>query len=345
MRTRAPLVSVVMPVYNAELYVQRSVTAVLNQRFSDFEFIIINDGSTDGTKELVLAFRDERIRYFENESNSGVVRTLNRGIGLARGKYIMRTDADDASFPEMIGSLVDYMESDPACILCGAYVRILGTRRIVPKPSKDAKVKIYTLLSCPFPHTCVLIRKQVLDERALRYDLKYLDGEDHGLWSELLPYGKFHNVRKVLIEYNKSNPDQVTARPGHRENYSVFRKRMHLFHGRRYFDLSEEEAERYLQLIRSEKAGSFENLEETRRLMKRIMAGNERNGFFDRRLLQKFLLYRWYYVCLNSYDLGSRIFLDYIKGIRTTRQYFSIVAILSLFAQAGELIRSRFQTK
>ncbi len=338
MSTSAPLVSVVMPVYNCEQYVQRSVSAVLNQRFRDFEFIIINDGSTDRTKELLQAFTDQRIRYFENDENYGVVRTLNRGIDLARGKYIMRTDADDVSYLDMIGSLVDYMECDPECILCGSYVRILGTKKIVPKPSIDAKVKIYTLLSCPFPHTCIMIRKQVLFDRNLRYDLQYLDGEDHGLWSELLPYGKFHNLKKVLIDYNKSNPDQVTARPVHKENYFRFRRRMHLFHGKRYFNLSHAEAEIYWRLIRSEKAGSIDALDETRRLLAKIMMENLKNGFFHQGLLKKFLLFRWYYVCLNSYELGARTFFSYVKGIKTTQQYFNILAILSLLAQGRKLI-------
>lgn len=158
MWTSPPLVSVIMPVYNCEVYVRKSVTAVLNQRFRNFEFIIIDDGSTDRTREILRTFSDERIRYFENKENCGVVRTLNRGIDLANGKYIMRTDADDVSYPEMIGSLVDYMETDPGCILCGSYVRLLGTRKIISKPSEDVTVKIYTLLSCPFPHTCVMIR-------------------------------------------------------------------------------------------------------------------------------------------------------------------------------------------
>lgn len=342
---RTPLVSVVMPVYNCEQYVRRSVAAVINQRFTDFEFIIINDGSTDRTKELLQAFRDNRIRYFENESNCGIVRTLNRGIGLARGKYIMRTDADDVSFPDMIGSLVDYMESDQECIACGASVRILGTRTVVPKPSRDAKVKIYTLLSCPFPHTCVLIRKQVLDDRNLRYDIQYLDGEDHGLWSDMLPYGKFHNLRKVLIEYNQSNPGQVTASPGYKEKYSTFRRRMHLFHGKRYFNLDDEEAEIYFQLIRGDRAETPEKLEKTNRLMAKILVQNGKNGFFDGRLLKKFLLFRWHYVCLNSYNLGARTFIGYINGIRMTRQFFNALAILALLAQAGKLIGTAFAPK
>lgn len=176
--------------------------------------------------------------------------------------------------------------------------------------------------------------------RNQRYDLKYLDAEDHGLWSELLPYGKFHNLRKVLIDYNKSNPHQMTAQPVYKDNYFKFRGRMHLFDGKRYFNLSEAEAEMYCQLIRSEKAASFEKLEETIRLIEKIMAQNEKNALFDGGLLRKFLLFRWYYVCLNSYDLGGRTFFLYLKGIKTTEQFFNMLAILSLLAQARQLILS-----
>jgi glycosyltransferase involved in cell wall biosynthesis len=95
-------ISVLMPVYNAEKYLKESICSILNQTYGDFEFLIINDGSTDKSEEIILSFKDERIVYHKNESNIKLIATLNKGIALARGKYIARMDADDISLPDRL---------------------------------------------------------------------------------------------------------------------------------------------------------------------------------------------------------------------------------------------------
>lgn len=95
-----PLISVLMPAYNAEKYIKEAIESILNQTFSNFEFIIIDDGSIDATEEIIKSFKDSRIVYIKNEKNLGLIKTLNKGISIARGEFIARMDSDDISMPQ-----------------------------------------------------------------------------------------------------------------------------------------------------------------------------------------------------------------------------------------------------
>ncbi|HGF9542707.1 TPA: glycosyltransferase family 2 protein, partial [Acinetobacter baumannii] len=113
------LVSVVLPAYNAELYLKEAIDSVLSQTFTDFELIILNDGSIDRTEEIILSYNDSRIVYVKNEKNLGLIGTLNKGINLAKGKYIARMDADDICLPERFKKQVDFLEKNNEIDLIG----------------------------------------------------------------------------------------------------------------------------------------------------------------------------------------------------------------------------------
>ena len=115
----APAVSVVMPVYNGEKYLRESIDSILNQTYTDYEFIIVNDGSNDKTEEIILSYNDNRIRYIKNEKNLQIVKSLNRGIELAKGRYIARMDADDISLPRRFEKQITFMENNLEIGVCG----------------------------------------------------------------------------------------------------------------------------------------------------------------------------------------------------------------------------------
>ena len=114
-------VTVLMPVYNAEQYLREAIGSILHQTFTDFEFIIINDGSTDRSEEIIKSYTDTRIRYYKNESNLKLIATLNKGFDLAGGKYIARMDADDISLPNRLQLQFELMEKNPEVGLCGTW--------------------------------------------------------------------------------------------------------------------------------------------------------------------------------------------------------------------------------
>ncbi|MDX2470602.1 MAG: glycosyltransferase family 2 protein, partial [SAR324 cluster bacterium] len=186
-----PLISVVMPVYNAAPFLQESISSVLNQTFTDFEFIIIDDGSTDNTEEVILGFDDKRIRFEKNESNLKIVKTLNKGIQLARGKYIARMDADDFCFPERFANQVGFLEENPNIDLCGTWVQTFGELNSLWKyPVENDAIQAYMLFNSAVAHPSVMIRASFFD------DLKYEEipfGEDYLLWIKALPNKQFAN--------------------------------------------------------------------------------------------------------------------------------------------------------
>lgn len=198
-----PLVSVVLPVYNGEKYLSEAIASILSQTFSDFEFIIIDDGSTDGSSEIVdrWAKLDRRIRVISRE-NRGLVYSLNEGINAATGKYIARMDADDVSDPRRFQSQVDYLECNSDVVLLGVRVypsRFMNWRFL------GLSGKLNTTWGLVFRnnvgHPGVMLRTDILKKHSLNYRTDYLYAEDFKLWSEMVRYGLADILPQSLLYY------------------------------------------------------------------------------------------------------------------------------------------------
>ncbi len=198
-----PLVSVLMPVYNGEKYISEAIDSILQQTYTHFELLIINDGSTDTSKEIILSYNDPRIRYIENETNSGLIFTLNRGIDLAQGKYIARMDADDISLPKRLALQVAYLEQHPTIGMCGASAyRIDAAGNIVGKMGKICDTNLLQaslLFSSPYIHPLMMIRTPLLQQN--KYNAAYKHGEDYELWIRLAEQTKGANLPNYLLHY------------------------------------------------------------------------------------------------------------------------------------------------
>lgn len=216
-RNDKPLVSVLLPVYNAQDTVVEAIQSILAQTYTHFELVVINDGSTDATRERILSVRDDRIRYYENEGNQGLVYTLNRGIDLCRGKYIARMDADDISLPTRFEKQVEVMEKSPNIIVCGTEVSLFGDPEIVKKVPDRAyrfisadEYQKNLVLESGIAHPSVMMRKSILDEYHLYYDADYPYAEDYKFWIDLVSYGDFYIIPERLLRYRLS-ATQITT--------------------------------------------------------------------------------------------------------------------------------------
>lgn len=199
------MITVIMPVYNAELYLKDAIDSILNQTFSDFEFLILNDGSTDKSKEIILSYSDTRIKYLENEKNLKLIKTLNKGLGIAKGKYIIRMDADDISLPNRFQEQFDFMELHHDVVLCGSFAEKFGIDKgIFSVPISDKEIRENFLVYSPFIHPSVIIRHSTLTDNKIIYNAKYIHAEDYKFWLELLKVGKVYNIGKVLLKYRTS---------------------------------------------------------------------------------------------------------------------------------------------
>ena len=198
-----------MSVYNGEKYLSEAIESVLNQTYKDFEFIIINDGSSDSSLEIIKKYQnqDERIVLISRE-NKGLVASLNEGIEKAKGKYIARMDADDICLSTRFEEQIEYMEKNKLD-LCGSWIETFDERNILnvwKYPETHSDIEFRSFFMCSFAHPSVMIKKIVFDK--LKYENE--TAEDYRLWCDILANGyKVGNIQKVLLKYRLHN-NQLT---------------------------------------------------------------------------------------------------------------------------------------
>lgn len=208
---RKPKISVVMSVYNGERYLREAVESILEQTFRDFEFIIINDGSTDSTSEILESYRDTRLRIFR-QNNMGLTKSLNKGIRLAQGEYIARMDADDISEPLRLEQQVKVLDHDVTVALVASWYAIInetGDILVNRKISQDMKQLAHIFKKeNPLCHGTVTMRKKVVEVVGY-YDENLRYAQDYELWLSMLhDKNKFYVVPEVLYRHRVS-PDSV----------------------------------------------------------------------------------------------------------------------------------------
>jgi len=209
-----PKISVVMPVYNGEKYLKQAVESILNQSFKDFEFIIVNGNSVDKSLEILRDFqqKDERIKLVSGE-NKGLIYSLNEGVKMAQGEYIVRMDADDVSYPNRLEKQLKYVQ-EKGLDVCGTWaegVDAFGSKiREMQYPPDANKIKTFTLLHSPFIHPSVIFRKDVFDEvGGYRSFFKHI--EDYELWTRLVFKYKTDNIPEALLKY-RFHGEQATKK-------------------------------------------------------------------------------------------------------------------------------------
>jgi glycosyltransferase involved in cell wall biosynthesis len=206
------LVSVVMPVYNGALYLREAIDSILSQTHTNLELIIINDGSTDDSEEIIRSYDDPRIRYILNEKNCGICVTLNKGLDVAQGKYIARMDCDDISLPERLQKQVEYIEQNPSIGILGSDIIVFGEgieEWIFTFEHDKNCCKAGLLFNTCFAHPAVIIRKSLLDGHKLRYDEEYRGLEDFELWYRISRYADLINLSFPLLRYRKHKSQET----------------------------------------------------------------------------------------------------------------------------------------
>ncbi len=206
-RAASPPVSVILPVHNGMPYLPEAVDSVLNQTYGDFELIVINDGSTDGTADYLATIRDTRLQAYEQEQK-GLAASLNRAVSLATGTYLARQDHDDISLPERIAKQVAFLGQNPACGMIGTWASIWEedhkTTRAHRHPLDSHSLKYDLLFNNPFVHSSVLIRRNVFDRIGLyTTDPARQPPEDYELWSRVARQFEINNIGEILLIYRE----------------------------------------------------------------------------------------------------------------------------------------------
>jgi glycosyltransferase involved in cell wall biosynthesis len=200
-----PKVSVVMPVYNAEKYIAETIESILSQTFEDFEFIIVNDCSTDKTREIIekYAKQDRRIRLINNEVNLKVSKAANKGVELAKGEYIARTDSDDWSYPYRLEKQVKYMDKHPEVVLSSGNMEMCDENMKVKNrthfPTTHKEIMNVLLQFNPMVHSAMIYRRDTFLEIGGYGGIN--TSEDYLLTMKMASKGKLGNLEDILVKY------------------------------------------------------------------------------------------------------------------------------------------------
>ena len=208
MKNNKVLVSVIMPAYNASLYLRDAIDSILNQSYHNFELIIINDGSTDNTEAIILSYSDFRIRYVKNEENLKLIKTLNKGIDLALGKYIARMDADDISLSFRLEKEIQYLENNPSVDVVSCFPNNIDSKgKFLCHSSyfsctENLSCRFVSLFEPPILHPGVMFRANILQAYKYSDQSEFYHIEAFELWNRMLFSGiKVHMIPEYLFNY------------------------------------------------------------------------------------------------------------------------------------------------
>lgn len=219
-----PMISVVLPVYNAEKYLLEALKSISSQTFKDFEIIAINDGSTDKSLEILqnYAKQEPRMKIISRE-NKKLIATLNEGIMNSSGKYIARMDSDDIAYPDRFEKQVKYLEENNLDI-CGTWIKCFGDSNKIFSCPSDKVIDLYALFNCPMYHPSVMGKTEIL--KKYKYNSEDLHGEDYCLWIRLILDGYLiGNVPQILLNYRVSS-EQICFKNSKEQKNTVLKAKL-----------------------------------------------------------------------------------------------------------------------
>ncbi|KKP94042.1 MAG: Glycosyl transferase family 2 [Parcubacteria group bacterium GW2011_GWA1_36_12] len=225
---KKPEISVIMSVYNGMPYLQEAVKSILNQTYKDFEFIIVDDASTDDSLKYLKGINDKRIKILSNEKNLGLAVSLNKALNAARGEYIARMDADDISKPERLHIQLNFMELNPQIDICGSFVSVIDENGklvgSIKKPTTDDKIKKQIYWLTPLLHPTWFAKKEVFT-KLKGYDEKWDYVEDFEFLIRAKDF-KMANISKYLLFFRsqKERRSQKTIEKIYRNSLKLRQK-------------------------------------------------------------------------------------------------------------------------
>lgn len=288
-----PKISIILPAYNAALYIGEAIESLLKQTFRDFELIIIDDGSQDETLEKIKSFKDERIKLHKNETNLGIIRSLNKGLKLAQGEYVARMDADDISLPKRLEIQYNFLEENKNIIGCGAYMKTFGaTKELWAGPHKPEEVKAALLFFNVLNHPTMLLRRSLFDNDSYLYSEDYPHAEDYELWTRISRKFLLSNIPKVLLRYRLH--EKSVSSSHHQEQSASFYKAVLGLLAELDLHPSEEEKRLHAMINFNDKKISAEEAQVMLAWFEKIEKQNELKKIYEAQALKNVIAYLIY---------------------------------------------------
>lgn len=319
-------ISVVMPVYNTENFLREAIDSILNQTFSDFEFIIIDDASTDGSISILKSYTDPRIRLILKPVNTGYTESLNMGIKTAHGKYIARMDSDDFSEPHRFHTQLEFMDSHPDVVVCGSRYKLLNSSAIIDLPIDNDEIKVALLDNCCLAHPTVMIRRDFLVENNFLYNKDMEPAEDFDLWTRIIVRGKMANIGEPLLQY-REHDKQISNRKFEiqKQKADISRIRMLNYLIDDKTELAVELNKMVYQIVQPE---TVDRLYDAMAWLDQLSVKNNQKGVYQRKLFEDFAFERKRKL-VRSFFLQRRgctpmTFVEYIFGNKKIKGYFTL---------------------
>lgn len=300
-----PKVSVLMPVYNTEKYLEKAIHSIQSQTFEDWELIIVNDGSTDGSRSILEQFKDSRIFCIDNGTNLGLIKTLNKGVEFCNGDFIARMDADDIALPFRLEKQVLFMEQNPDYLMCGTNALVVDNSEKVTGRIRNLAdnrfLQINLLFSNPFIHPSVMIKREVLEQN--KFDASYKHIEDYELWSRIAQLGKIANIQEDLLLYrwHDANVSVINA-----ETQSNIKKEIQIRQLKR-LDITPTEDELYahnisfnLYHLGNKQELAVDKINEVEAWFTKLVSQNEKVELFPKEDFISYLWSRWCVLCFSQ---------------------------------------------
>ena len=325
-----PRVTVLLPVFNGEPYLQDAIASVLAQTYRDFELLIVDDGSTDRSPEIAARFAaaDGRVRICRRE-HRGLVDALNFGIEAARGEYIARADADDVNLPHRLKTQVELLDATPDVTACGTWVTILDGGAVWHLPTDPAALHAALLFAIPMFHPTVMVRRRWLVQSGLRYDPAFAHAEDYDLWERGAANARYANVPRALVRY-RHHPQQVSRQHADAQLEASRRVRGRMLNSLGVHP-SSEESDLHERLCYWDVPPERSVLAATRAWFDRLAAANRGAERFPEPAFSRLLITRWGRVCALAGPSGFRLVGEYVRSDLVRRHPESWPGLLRVF--------------
>ena len=298
-----PSISVLMPVFNAKPYLSDAIKSILDQTYVDFELILLDDCSTDGSEDVIKSFKDNRIVYHKNEINAGLANNLNTGLKMAKGEFIARMDADDISLSNRFKTQIDFLKSNSEIDLCSCAVQMFGDDdKIWIRDSHPEQVKITMMFYSAVLHPTCVFRKEVFIKHKLFYDQQSFPAEDYDLWSRAIFYCKMVNLSEVMYLYRR-HLNQITST---NTNSTEKSREIQIKYLKRALpDLSIKDVEGFVDEFISHGINSLNEIKEVKSRYLKIISANALTQFFNQQMLT--------YTLKKHFQQKVFIFLQHFK--------------------------------
>ncbi|QIK54208.1 glycosyltransferase [Dysgonomonas sp. HDW5B] len=301
-----PKLSIIMPVFNTEKYLREAIDSIIQQSFTDWELLIINDGSTDSSENIIQSYTDKRIQYHRNDQNIGLISTLNKGIDICTGDYIARMDADDISEKDRFKIQLAFLAENKEYAMCGSYAKVIDennneTGKILNLQTNDF-LQINLLFSVPFIHPSMMFRREVLKNNY--FDPKYKHAEDYELWCRIANNYKIANIPDYLLRYRWHTNNVSVTYSQIQENI----KNKIICKELQNIGLQPSEKELYLHKITFQQFDSktevvkqkFEDYSQLDSWFWKIIDSNKNKQKYNEASLIAFLWSRWIVLCISQ---------------------------------------------